>query len=553
MKNCRKLLALILAMLMVLSLASCGGEKSTPDSAPSSGSNSIIGNATEVDQAAVAAGEPDGIVAGSVLNTVFTGITSGTTPNTSNDNGCITLCQNVYETLFYPANGDYGDMRNLLAKDVQVSEDGLTWTIHLVEDAYFSNGDHFTSEDVIASWNHRYELYPGDFDMMKSWSANGEFEIVIELNRVVSDLDKQLSHITWSILDHKLLEQYPDDGNLDIAIGTGPYMIKEYNAGQNIVLVANPEYWNEERFPHIETVNIHMISDGNSAWISFQNGDLDVSPELSTIQYTSLVGDSKFNLYEFQTASTESLWFNAAAAPFDDEAVREALSYLIDKEQVNLAATDGTGNVEYSPFSPVSPLYVTKEELGDAAREYNTEKGLAILSEAGYQPSDISFEILVPTSSNVEQLMAENIQAQLLALGLDVKVAAYERATYMTLIQTSDYQCAIHTAAATLFGGDNVINNTFGSSGRNHFNNWSVKDPDYGAYLDNLISEARSLSNYDEQSAALNAITVEMMEKSACVPILNSIKFFAYSSDLAGLIFSQKEETLWFYECYWAQ
>lgn len=538
MKTARRIASLALAAIMVLSLAACGNSESPggTQTAPPAGPSASTPAA------------PEGIAAGSEVNFCLSSDIANYLPTTVSSVPGFIACGSLYEGLmWYPAGAT--EPSPCLAERYEISEDGLTYTFHIRSGVSFTNGETLTSSDVAYSWEARKSLNESEFTTIDHWECPDESTFVVYLTSPRASFLNEICDIFWSVVSEKAYREFGITDN-KAAAGTGPYYVDEYVAGSRMVLKANENYWNTDYMPTIETVNLEVIADNNTAFISLQSGHIDIMREINAMQKSMLEGNSQFTISAYPDPCVDTLFFNTSRAPFDNAEVRRAISYLINKDDVNSAAYDGTGTTTHCLWPNNSGIYVEESVLSQYYT-YDKEKGLQILSDAGYAPSDISFEILAPSSSSAQMLAVENIQAQLLGLGMDVKVTTYDRPTYMAYIRDQDYQCAIHDIGTTL-DKNQAFGNSFVSNGLNHFNNFMSTEPEFQQKIDAMWEEALGCTTMEEQNEILREATQMLAEQYACVPLIEKSIYFAVNAGLQGLVVNHDTYPR-FYGLYWAQ
>lgn len=541
MKELKRVLCLLLALVMAFALVGCGNtpEESAAEQPEKAEAEASVDTQTEEQEA------PSGIVPGSVVNYCLPSDIANYLPTTSTSAPSWIVMGAIFEGLMWYENGG-GDPKPCLAESYELSEDGLTYTFHLRQGVKFTNGEEMTSADVAYSWDAYKAVNDSQFTTIEGWECPDDYTFVVKMTSPRASFLNEICDIFWVVVSKSAYEEFGTTDN-KAAVGTGPYYVEDYVAGSRMVLKANENYWKTEFAPSIETINLEIITDSNTAFVALQTGDIDILRELNATQKTMLEGNDGFTVTGYTNPCIDTLFFNTSCAPFNDPAVREAISYCINKDDVNAAAFDSNGTVTNCPWPENNGLWIDMSDL----YSYDTEKGLQILADAGYEPGDISFEILAPSSSEAEILAVENIQAQLIGLGMNVTVTTYDRPTYMSYIRDKDYQCAIHDIGTTN-DKNQAWGNSFVSDGLNHFNNFADSDPAFQAELDDMWEEAMGYSTMEEQNAILKEATRMLGERYACVPLVESSVYFAVNSNLKGLIVNHDTLTR-FYGLYWAE
>lgn len=347
------------------------------------------------------------------------------------DNRGSQLFLQVYDNLLYKYQENKDDIRGNLAESWKVSDDGKVWVFQIKKDAYFTSGNQVTAEAFVKSWDAAKKYQGRYFAAVKSYEATGKFELTVTLNNPSATFIYELpmQHNT-GVVDPEALEKYGPEDN-KAAIGAGPYYIESYTSGKGFVLKANPKYHNPDKAPTIETCELVIIPDENTALIALLNGELDAMNTVNIEVYNNL----KQKGWDVITVDdrVNPFWFNARQVKiFQNDAVREALSHMVDWEAVSKLVYDGMYPASKSYWAgPGGVPYSDKYK-------YDPQLGLKILKDAGFKPEDIKFTMLAdPDYTNMEVAVA----AQLNELGLvNVKTVTYDGATCYGMLKGGTYE-----------------------------------------------------------------------------------------------------------------
>lgn len=347
------------------------------------------------------------------------------------DNRGNALWAQVYDNLLVKYKGDVDDLRCNIAESYTASEDGLVYTFKIKEDVYFTNGNQVTSKDFIATWDAVKEYQPRAMANVTSYEAVGDFELKVTLNAPSATFLYELpTQSVYGVVDHTLIEQYGFEDNR-AAVGCGPYSIESYTSGEKFVLKANDNYHNAERQPHIETCEIIIIPDGNTAMLALENGEIDCMNTVDIEVYNTLVDMG----WEIQIVEdrVNPFWMNGRNNEIlKDKTVREALCHMIDWQAVTDLVYDGVYPVapSYWGYGPGSNPYSDKYD-------YDPELGKKMLTDAGYDLTDIKVTFLAdPDFTNMEVA----IVGQLNELGLtNIDTVTYDGATCYGMLKSGTY------------------------------------------------------------------------------------------------------------------
>ncbi len=347
------------------------------------------------------------------------------------DNSASQLQIQLYDNLLYKYHGDSNDIRGNIAESWTVSEDGLTWVFKLKDYVTFTNGNKVTADAFVKTWDAARNYQPRFFEVVEKYEATGEYELTITLKTAsptfIYDLPTQHS---VGVVDPELLAEYgPEDNRA--AVGCGPYMIEEYVSGEGFTLKANPNYHNPDRAPSVETCKLVVIPDINTAMVGLMGGQLDCM-NTSDMEIVNTLEDSGWETVAWE-ARVHPWWFNAREVEiFQDAAVREGLSHMIDWEAINQLVYDGRYMTMDSYWGDGSGSYPYGEGY-----KYDPEYGMKLIEEAGYSKDDIAFTIEC-NPDFADQVTA--IVAQFTELGFkNITMETYDMSTCMGMIQSGTY------------------------------------------------------------------------------------------------------------------
>ena len=329
------------------------------------------------------------------------------------------------------------------AESYKVENDGMLLKFKLREDIYWFDGEQLTADDVEFTYQLMIDpktptAYGGNFKLVKDFRKTGKFSFEVEYDKPFS---KAL--ITWAmdILPKHALEgedllntQYSRD-----PLGAGPYKLKEWNGGSQIVLEANKDYF--EGKPYIDQIVYRIIPDLSTQFLELKAGNLDTMG-LTSLQYlyqTSGAGwDESFNKFEYLSFSYAFLGFNMKHPFFQDVRVRKAIDYAIDRREIVKGVLYGLGEAANGPYKPGTWQYNENVK----PRAYDLEKAKALLAEVGWTDSDgdgvldkdgvpFSFSIITNQGNSLRIKSGVIIQQRLKDLGIVVDLRTVEWAAFI--------------------------------------------------------------------------------------------------------------------------
>jgi peptide/nickel transport system substrate-binding protein len=331
-----------------------------------------------------------------------------------------------------------------LAESWDITDKGLVITFHLRKGVKWHDGQPFTAADVLYTYQVTVDpktptAYAEDFRAVKKAEVLDDYTF-----RVTYDKPFAPALISWSssilprhLLFGKDITQSPLKRH---PIGTGPYIFKEWVAGQKIVLVSNPDYF--EGRPYIDGQITRIIPDTATMFLELRAQNLGLMG-LTPLQYTRQTENNlfrnNFNKYRYLSFAYTYLGYNLKNPLFTDKRVRQAISYAINKDEIISGVLLGLGKPATGPYKPGSWAYNDKVQNYN----YNPQKARELLREAGWTKLNSDgvlekdgkpfvFEIVTNQGNETRQKCAEIIQRQLADIGITVKIRILEWSAFVT-------------------------------------------------------------------------------------------------------------------------
>lgn len=324
-----------------------------------------------------------------------------------------------------------------LATDIAVSEDGLTWTVAIRQDVRFTDGQPLTARDVAFTYNTvKAESAVNDFTMLDHAEALDDATVAFHMNRPFSIWPYTMA-VVGIIPEHAYGPDYGEN-----PIGSGRYVLVQWDKGQQIILEANPNYYGDK--PAMRRVVIVFMEE-DAAYMAAMAGQVDVAYTAAPYANQPMSG---YTLLVCESVDNRGL--NLPAIPFDgeigndvtaDPAVRRAINMGLDRESMIHNVLDGYGTPAYSVCDKM-PWF-----SADSVVEYDLEGATALLDEAGWtlaadgvREKDgrrAELTLLYPASDSVRQALAMDTANQLYALGIKAATEGVGWDTAYTRAQSS--------------------------------------------------------------------------------------------------------------------
>ncbi len=343
---------------------------------------------------------------------------------------------NVYDGLVRFADGSL-EVEPSLAESWEISEDGLTYTFKLREGVTFHDGTPFNAEAVKFNFERMLdEEHPfhdtGPFPLAFFFSAVDEVTAVddttveFKLNEPFAPFLSNLAYPTGLIVSPAAVEASGKDYGRN-PVGTGAYKFEEWQGNQRVVVTRNEDYWDGAPAP--EAIVFRPITDANTRVAEMLSGGLDIMVEVPPDSVAQFRDAPDFEVHEQAGPHVWFLILNMKEGPFAEKAVRQAANYAINKESLVTDVLQGTAEVAAGPTPPAF-AWAYNEEV--QPYPYDPDKARELLEEAGYDGEEITFYVTEGGSGMLDPVaMGTAIQADLAAVGMNVKIETYEWNTFL--------------------------------------------------------------------------------------------------------------------------
>ena len=325
----------------------------------------------------------------------------------------------VGETLF--KYSDTMELEPWLAESYE-NVDELTWKINLKDGITFTSGRKLDGEAVKECIEHLVAVHKraaGDLNIER---VEAEADtVIITTTKPVPALINYLSDPYGCIID--MQAGITDDGNVS---ATGPYIALEIVTDSGLTLVKNENYWNGE--PKLDKIIVKTISDGDTLTMALQSGELNAAYGLP-YSGLSLFNNSNYTISSSETSRSFFAQMNYANVNLQDSNVRAAIAMAINKKDFTNVLLKGNGTLAEGPF----PKDYTFGDSYVKAAEYNIDNARHLLAQSGWKDTDgdgyvekngekLTLRWLTYPSRQELPLLAENVQASLKQIGIDVKI-----------------------------------------------------------------------------------------------------------------------------------
>ncbi len=371
-------------------------------------------------------------------------------PIASSDNPSIWAELLIYDTLIRPTKDGTG-LEPGLAEKWTVSADGKEYVFSL-RAAKFSNGQPVTAKDVIFSL-HRAAGEKSEwgrfFRPITKYEAVDERTVRMTLDKPFTPMLNNLALFSGSIVPAALVEQNPETFFAN-PVGSGPFVLKQWNKGEKMILAKNPNYWQPGK-PAIDTAETQVIGEDNTRVLKLQAGELDAIIDVPFNRLAQLSASKDMKTAVADVFRVELVQLNTTKKPFDDARVRQALNFAIDKAAIIKGVLYGNAKPAASAL-PIMAYHNTELK----PYPLDLEKAKALLAEAGLA-GGFSTSMLVPSGEVVYRQVGTIIQDSLKKIGVTVELQAIESGSQFGTTKAGKFEMSLSYATSDTIDPDQLI------------------------------------------------------------------------------------------------
>lgn len=425
----RKLLAVMTAA--VLAMTGCSGSGTEESSGSGEQAGSAQAGSTDAAEETEAAADGERTVVTIARDFDSTNLDPVMTAN----NVDIWVLNMMVEGLV-TSSDDGQEIIPAVADTWEVSEDGLTYTFHIRDGIKFSNGEDVTIEDCIYSIDRAKTAdgpWIGMLDMIDTMEDGGDNNLVITLTEPSPAFLSTLAMFSSSIMPKDYCEEVGTEGLAENPIGTGPYVLQEWNRGERMVFVKNEYYW-EEGSPKVDEIDMVVVADDSTRIMQLQSGQIDVATMIPYSRVDELQNMGGLTVNLFDSTDVRFIVLNCQNEYLSNKSVRQALNLATDKEAINSAVYFGHGQIAQSFLAPAMPHY--KEDL--PAVSVDVEAAKQLLADAGY-PDGFDLTVEVGSGDSTILQTATMLQEQWGQIGVNLDIQQIDIATARQNWQAGEY------------------------------------------------------------------------------------------------------------------
>ena len=445
--------------------------------------------------------------------------------------------------------GQGGELQPGLAESWEIAPDGKLITFQLRQGVTFSDGTPFNAAAAKANFdqvlqNHEEHEWLGLIEAIERVETEGDYTLQLYLRTSYYPALQELTLIRP--VRFLSPSAFPDSGTtaagIEAPIGTGPWILADYQRDSQAVFRRNETYWGER--PAIEQITVKVIPDGETRVLAFETGELDLiygSGEISLDSFQQLRDSEQFMTAVSPPLNTRAIAVNSARGATQEQQVRQAIQHSVNKDAIISAIFYGTEQRADTYFSTEVPY----ADVGLQPYAYDLEQARALLEEAGWllpagqdirqkdgQP--LMLELSFNGANNADRAIAEAIQADLRTVGIDLRLLGEEEQSWLDRQTSGDFNL--------------IFNDTWGPPYEPQAMISSMRVPSHADYeaqsglpmkaeIDRKIGEVLLSTNEEARQQLYREILTTLHEQAVYLPISYSTNIAVLHKNLSGFEF----------------
>lgn len=450
---------------------------------------------------------------------------------------CTTSIQMFSRLFKFEESGELAP--DILTSMPTVSPDGLVYSFELKPGIKFSDGEVLKSSDVKFTFERMFlpetkaingwviDMIKGAADMEDGKTKDLAGFKIIDDTKFEITLDKPYASFTQclatpytSIFPEKACREAGADWGRQ-PIGSGPYMLKSWTKGEELILVRNPDFWDGPT--KIDEIDFKVIDDPTTQELEFKNGNLDMI-NISNDKIAEFKNDPSVVLATLEILHTGFLMFNVNNEYLKDVRVRQAISMAVDRVKLCQTVLSGAAEPAYT--------FLCKGLIGydeNANIEYNPEKAKELLKEAGYS-NGFSIDIYQTQDSKASLKLNTALQGSLAEIGIKLNIIQIDEGSWVDMRNQGKLTMYTGDWWGDYVDPDNFLYTFFYSE------NAKVRSSGYNSpEVDKSLTEARGMTDSAARDKIYKAIDHKICSEDYVVaPLYHSLDPYVFQPNLKG-------------------
>ena len=463
----------------------------------------------------------------------------------------------LYDTLVSITEDGY---EGCLAESWTISEDGKIYTFKIRNGVTFSDGTVCDANAILANFNAIIEnkdrhTWLEMMNLLVGVSAPDDHTFVIELSEAYYPMLTELGCIRpFAMISPNCMINGSTKDGVSGYIGTGPYVLTDFETDQYAIFERNENYWGEK--PEIERITVKVIPDNQTRIMALESGEIDLifgKNMLDADAISQYVDSDKFEVALSNPTSTRHIVLNTTNEILSDTAVRQALQHATNRT----AISEG---IFYGLEQPADTLYAATVPYCDVELtpyEYSTETASSMLDEAGWIMGSsgirekggkkLELDLLYNSDSVTEKTISEYLQSEYLKLGISLNIHGEEEQSYRDNMKAGNF--------------DMVFNICWGMPYDPQSSLAAMRAPVYGDFaaqqgladkkeIDQAITDILTTTDEEERQELYRFVLTRLHEDAVYIPLTFECNKALYTKNLQGVHFGTDQYDVPFSDMY---
>lgn len=449
----------------------------------------------------------------------------------------------IFDTLV--ARSGAGDYYGALATSWEFAENDTVLTLTLRDDVYFHDGTKFNAQAV--KFNFERILDPETASPhgrlagpIENISVVDDYTIVFTYSAPVAALLYNYSQTFFGMQSPTAIEKYGNEYGTNYVVGTGPYKLESWKAGEEILLVRNEEYrWGPAFYDNpgpaaIERLSFQNMPDEMTTLLGLQMGDLDIGV-VPTAYIDMFMADARVSVELAPVGRLTYLGINSSKEPWSDVRIRQAIAHTINREEIVQVAVNGHAVPNATPLAP--GVLGFSESLFEYSPSQDIEAGKELLREAGYTErangwfdadgNELVFNIWT-YSTDAYSRLAEVVREQIIQLGMRVTIETLESATLLSRTPDGDHDSVL---IAYGWSDPGILNSFLHSNNLDRSNRVHYVNPE----LDALLDQGSITVNPEDRFKIYYEAQKIIIQDAPWIPLYTEFSALGVNPNLRGL------------------
>ncbi len=443
-------------------------------------------------------------------------------PHQGKETTAVEFTDQIFDTLFVVDENN--EVQPLIAESYEQTSD-TQYAVKIREGIKFHDGSTLTAEDVkfsldraIASASVSYIV-----DFIDNIEVVDEYNVLINLKAPYAPALRNLS-VPFSAIVPKALVEADEEAFIKNPIGCGPYKFVEWKPGDSAKLVAFEDYFGGKAAT--ENLIMKVIPEASQRTIALENNEIDLAYDIIPNDLEKVAANENLQLFDAPSLTCYYVTMNMNKEPFNNQLVRDAINYAIDRQTIVDVIAYGSGQPADAIIAPGVFGY-----FSPGAYEYDVEKAKELLAQAGY-PNGFNTSIVVnDNQTRVEVCQA--IQGMLKEVGIECSVDVMEFGSFIQMTTNGEHDMAYMGWVTSTIDADYTYYSLEHSSQQGAAGNRTFLAD---AEVDALVEKGRTTSDEEERLAAYKELAIKLKEINNNAPVYYSNITAGASSKVEGFI-----------------